>query len=463
MNLADVAAAPWPKRVRFVAVVLVLSAAGGLGLVALFGFLVREFGGRVPAVAWATAGMALGLLVLGAVVAAFVWAILHALGRDTWLPFAATAAAVVLMIVGFVASTPPGTESKMSSLLFSDGVNADFATAAEASAADDALAGRFRPLLFLDSREVLRPLDVDAFLAERDARGRPVVHACTRVGQKPDPCSAVTRSSDLYPFITSPDRSYLDLGEQGWERHDRVGTPQRLYYHLVRDDATHVFLEYWWFFRYNVSPVHAHAMCLAGLSLADVTCFDHEGDWEGVTVRVDTRRRKIASVTYSGHHWPGYRYDLSTLERFGAVSGTHAKVFVAYGSHASYPTRCTHSCDQLDFRADALWLKIRVADGDHDGARPWQGNEDAGCHRDHCVLPLPVAPSGRGALWDAFDGNWGRAGCAPVPVFCVRNDGPPSPSYQKRFASPGGGSRGSVAELVRQARRSGDLRSAAAR
>ena len=77
-------------------------------------------------------------------------------------------------------------------------------------------------------------------------------------------------------------------------------------------------------------------------------------------------------VTYYGHDW-GYRFAWQHLEAIQSTSGDHAHVYVAFGSHASYPAKCEKTglkCKQFDFKKYGQVLP----DGRHDGEMRWYEN-----------------------------------------------------------------------------------------
>jgi hypothetical protein len=127
----------------------------------------------------------------------------------------------------------------------------------------------------------------------------------------------------------------------------------------------------------------------------------------------------------------GFRWD--ALVAAGASAGsTHPKVWVARGSHASYPMACGKAA-----RTSCRQLKSDIPDGSRDGAKPWLNNVDAACQRDHCVAPLPLTRAGGPASWSAFGGGWGMPRCTVGLKLCVRARGPRSPYFQNRYAKPG--------------------------
>ena len=137
---------------------------------------------------------------------------------------------------------------------------------------DLAVAERFRPLLFFDSGERRFPLDVqDAIADDR-------VQICRKaVGD--DNC-ALVESAELI----DENQDYLELEEA-------PGTPRggndtsAVYYHVTRPEADGlVYVDYWWFYSRNPSPVADKVFCGPGLRTPPFTCQEHAGDWEGLTV-----------------------------------------------------------------------------------------------------------------------------------------------------------------------------------
>lgn len=305
------------------------------------------------------------------------------------------------------------------------------------SAEEERLAFEFRPHLRFDSGEKFGPIDVDAMLDERDSEGVPVHKVCSRGVVPPDTCRFANSGSDL----TSG--SYLDIA--GGLRHGAdlprdlsptARTRPRIYYHLTEGPKGRLQLDYWWFFRFNVSPVRTRSNCLAGLSIADATCFDHEGDWEGVTVTVNTEdphRPTLESTTFDAHAH-GSRVPREQLQLEGA---THPVVYVAAGSHASYPDKCDGSTKLLGgCNQPVKKFGHPVPDGRRNGGIAWDYNSDARCLQATCALALPVSSFDRAALWNAFPGRWGRAACTYFTKLCVKSDGPASPSAQARYRDP---------------------------
>lgn len=254
-----------------------------------------------------------------------------------------------------------------------------FATGATA-ADDHALALRFRPQLLFDSGERWRPLDVDRFLAE------PGHLACPPAGPAPTAppvCTPLTSVAKLTPAV-----EHLDLHGDGPP--DEPGTPSAIYAHVTRG-ARRIAIDYWWFLRFNAFGFASH-----------------EGDWEGVTVIADRRGMRVLAV-YFAAHTDVWRYPAGVVQ----LDGRRARVYVANGTHASYPRPCLRRCRQTDGL---------VGETRFDGRRAWSGNSGAGC-RARCVRLLPDD------AWNAWQGRWGvtTAAAAAAPL---------TPSFQRRYRQP---------------------------
>jgi len=317
------------------------------------------------------------------------------------------------------------------------------------SAAERALAVRLRPRLLFDRNERWRPLEVGAFLAEGfpDGSGH---RACWDGGMRP--CEPLDPAR-LRPGPGAPD--YIDIhgdGDNGVDyrsplRACRRGVavdcnsgPQTAIYYRRSSHAGRWYWDYWWFFRYNDYPGAIVGACIP------LYCGDHEGDWEGVTVVTTAQSLPaILAVTYAAHR---ERVEVSTAA-VAKVSG-RPLVFVAEGTHASYPFRCTSDCKE-----NATFLGVHLLpEGTHDGAVTWGGDSTHECAIYECVRPLPElgetgesAPPRAGG-WAGWHGAWGdtcHGGCdSPLD-----QGSPTSPGTQPRYERPWAPTRrvSSLAEL----------------
>jgi hypothetical protein len=119
------------------------------------------------------------------------------------------------------------------------------------------------------------------------------------------------------------------------------------YYYRTVEQAGYLDLQYWFYYAYN-----DWAGGYGGFN-------DHEGDWEGFHVffKLDAANRPIeppAYVCYLGHHSRITKpWDHPDLEKVG----THPAIYVAAGSHASYP-------EPKHYPLMALYNLIDYATGD---------------------------------------------------------------------------------------------------
>jgi len=324
----------------------------------------------------------------------------------------------------FSCPAPPETGKKI----------AEVALEGHGSTIERALAMELRPRLRFDSAERWRPVSVASFLAESYPHGGAQL-ACWR-GLDPhcNPAGGIGRlrrggdapefidiegerknGADAYspdPLCTSPP-TVFDCND---------GKMSAVYYRRTTHEGRW-YWDYWWFLRYNDYNGQFN----------DCTfyCGDHEGDWEGITVITTPELNpQILGAVYAAHK------DRVLIE--GDIlprSGSHPVVFVAAGTHASYPFRCNDgNCHQFGTLGG-----VHLPEESHDGDVAWGGNVDAHCSANLCVRPLPeigappdlATPLAGG--WAGWPGKWGKtciAGCSRA------ESSPNSPGLQIRFRCP---------------------------
>jgi len=306
------------------------------------------------------------------------------------------------------------------------------------------LAERFRPYLYFDSAERFYPVDIqDAIAAKR-------VDMCRKaVGD--DNCSKVEKAE-----LIDANQDYLQFEDTETSRGG--DDTSAIYYHVIgpRDDGR-VYVDYWWFYSLNPSPVAGKVFCGPGLRTPPFTCQQHAGDWEGLTVvlapcdsgapdceTVDGQGFAPEEIRYGQHEFvvaydwgevlTPYWDSLGVPRAAQAVqdaweglvlpqiegAGPHAIAFVARNSHASYPNPCFGGCKQAT---------RELFEADHNGAVPWVHNETC----DECVKPLPVTRGGDPALWNAFPGRWGEQDCILAGAYCDLSGAPKGPAFQERY------------------------------
>ena len=291
------------------------------------------------------------------------------------------------------------------------------------------LARRVRPVLLFHESEARFPLNIGAAITSR------LIEAC-RTALGGEPCNVLEREADV-----DLDADYLSVEDVVGPR---GGGPNSAIYYRVVPDGDRVYVDYWWYFTRNPTPVAAGVFCAPGFQLPGLTCHEHASDWEGVTVvlgpcetfgppctRFRDRRWAPAAVRYAQHEFLvsyAWRPTLVRLWRGRSRPVLRPLVFVANNSHASYPNACFHRCKQI-----RTLLGQSVSEAAHNGRVPWSRNDECG----DCVRRLPLTRDDKPALWNAFEGRWGTQKCILAGSYCDASRAPGAPSKQSRYKDPG--------------------------
>jgi hypothetical protein len=340
------------------------------------------------------------------------------------------------------------------------------------------LAMQHRPILLFDrGEEVPRPLSIEQMFKDGHVRQCADLESDGTCGSGPALASpAQLRSPGMHLVIEDGKQDLQDLAKREqnqWtdatpaEPEGPPGAPppppappdatldpgrslgegSRIYVHPVSvtqgNGGRLLYLDYWWYLPENPAGAAKGAFCGAGLVMVGVTCFDHQSDWEGVTVVLerpkDAKDWKPLAVQYAQHEavvrydWDALRTQWEKDARLDTVRERIADfeqrpvVFVASGTHASYARRCPSGCHQV---------ATGLEENHSDGGRIWVGDDTAVCLRISCLLPLPTASGGRGpASWNAFSGPWGKRRCA-LKYYCASGTPPAAPGQQDRYQDP---------------------------
>jgi hypothetical protein len=221
------------------------------------------------------------------------------------------------------------------------------------------LAERFAPIVMLDRRDWTRPASIPWLLARADV-----------VNEAPAPKLAAALSS---PKARLPFSHAMRAGSD--DPNDWT-----TYVHVYPRADGGINVQYWFLYAYNDGPA----------------IFDHESDWEHVTVRLD-RALSPMGVYFARHEddHPG------VYKSFGAVhrDGDHPIVLSASGTHASYVDR-----DDLAWFESAATCGPDQACGDRTW-RTWQGGGLVNIGETRHPLAYPDVL--------AYEGRWGREGSIP--------------------------------------------------
>ena len=148
----------------------------------------------------------------------------------------------------------------------------------------------------------------------------------------------------------------------------------------------------------------------------------HEGDWEAVSVIVDSRGKPLV-VGYS-QHGEGVRRDW----RATAKQGLRPLAYVALGSHANYPTTGTHRFDPRV--VDPLFIAVIRQNGQEPVDHTGRGS----AVRPGLVRITPTSPA-----WMTFAGGWGEDGYLRVPggqPTAYSATGPKGPAFHEQWRRP---------------------------
>jgi hypothetical protein len=241
------------------------------------------------------------------------------------------------------------------------------------------LAARFAPAVILDPGERNRPASIEWLLA-RIPPARPVVGAgkgllAGRLETGPGSFSDEVRAGSAEP--------------RDWVT----------YVHVYPRVDGGINVQYWFFYPYNDGPLF----------------FDHESDWEHVTVDVaPSGRPRAVYFAQHGNNSPGVPRAWADVRKIG----DHPMVLSARGTHASYPNQASlawfeHAsrCDAPEPCADPIW-------------RTWEAGGLVNMGERGAVL------GAREAL--AYEGRWGGQG-----RFLRSRPAPHGPLQQGGFWSGG--------------------------
>ncbi len=151
-------------------------------------------------------------------------------------------------------------------------------------------------------------------------------------------------------------------------------------------------IEYWYFFPYNDNK----------------WLFNHEGDWENIIIQIDCNL-DVYNIIYYQHGEPD-PVSKNNVEWLDNVAGSHPLVWIADGSHASYP----HDDDECNFNvlegfdfscqtvAEERWFTWSSGKGHRPG---YQGSGLVQVGETYSPL--------NGQLWIRYAGIWGEVGTWP--------------------------------------------------
>ena len=316
--------------------------------------------------------------------------------------------------------------------------------------AHDYDASRFRPLFRFDEEERWRPLHLGRFVREERPGGGAMQRVCNNSG-----CPADFSGNGLDTLKDYPVDAWIDIGdlsghsdphpedyvspragcEHDFLRDCDTGDDSAIYYNVARGDG-YKYLDYWLFYRMN------------DFSSFDFGGGEHEGDWEGVTLGLGSSPDTFDFASFAQHEG-SQSYLRSSLQcdaggegscgGAGApAAGRRLHVFVARGSHASYPDACESTNGSLippQLPRVCTHSAFPYVEANHNGEARWGRNHDEPMAGAFLRFPRPSGWTNPAtASWTDWPGRWG-ADCAPQ-FDCAGRSSPASPGRQKRFWCP---------------------------
>jgi hypothetical protein len=227
---------------------------------------------------------------------------------------------------------------------------------------EEALAARFAPIVVLHRDDRNRPASVPWLLARSDpfAKLRRDSRSAARLARR------------------SPPRSDAELQARSGSE---ISEEWTTYVHVYPRANGGINVQYWFFYPYNEGPLF----------------FDHEIDWEHVTVRLSALREpERVDFARHEHDNPGVSYPWASARR----EAEHPIVLSALGSHASYQ----HSTEVTRFDSVAA-CDESLADCRHPIWRTWRAGGLENLGEPGRPLCLEAALS--------FPGRWGSGGIVP--------------------------------------------------
>jgi hypothetical protein len=263
-----------------------------------------------------------------------------------------------------------------------------------ADALEDAILQRFAPIVLLAEGEEVQPVSAEWLLARstlETAGGRPRVLEASAVG---------ALAALLVPRAHATGEHLRIPGAARRGSHDPA--EWAAYGHAYRGADGGILLQYWFLYPFNDA----------------YWAFDHDGDWEHVTVRLDAAGQPLGAW-YARHAdaMPGPWFPWSALDR----EGEHPVVRSARGTHASYSTA------EESPRWETLCAERAPALAAAAGCTVWRS---ARSPRGVVNLGERAVPSVAFLTWP---GRWGRTGW-----FGRESDSPPpGPAFQPGWCSEG--------------------------
>ena len=174
---------------------------------------------------------------------------------------------------------------------------------------EEQLALTYEPYLHFAAGEKFFPTDVNYHIENSDLYIK-TGDINTLIESSPTAASIAQYQTEDY-FLNNTLGGFEEIARDYQQRRESFG--DKIYAH-VTSESRFIVVQYWFFYAYNPGTLN-----------------QHQGDWEMIEVILDSTETPQYAV-YSQHH-AGEMAEWNDIEK---VDGTHPRVYVALGSHASY-------------------------------------------------------------------------------------------------------------------------------
>jgi len=172
------------------------------------------------------------------------------------------------------------------------------------------LALKHKPYLHFAAGEKFFPTDSNYHIINSELYEKRSDDSNELIERFPDIASITQYTTENY-FLNNTLGGYEEIAEDYKQNRESFG--DKIYAH-VTSEAGYIVVQYWFFYAFNPGTLN-----------------QHQGDWEMIQIVLDLTETPQYAV-YSQHH-AGERAEWKDVEK---VDGTHPRVYVALGSHASY-------------------------------------------------------------------------------------------------------------------------------
>ncbi len=174
---------------------------------------------------------------------------------------------------------------------------------------EEQLALTYVPYLHFAAGEKFFPTDANYHI-ENSVLYMKLGDVNTLIEDSPTASSIAQYTTEDY-FLNNTLGGFEEIAQDYKQNRENYG--DKIYAH-VTSESGFIVVQYWFFYAFNPGTLN-----------------QHQGDWEMIEIVLDSTETPLYAV-YSQHH-AGQRAEWKDVEK---VDGTHPRVYVALGSHASY-------------------------------------------------------------------------------------------------------------------------------